>query len=202
MTSDILPPNAQNNEQELLLRVAEGDEAAFKELFGLFRNDVYMHSLTYTKSPEFSEELVLDIFLKVWNNRSQLTDIKHFKNYLFILSKNHIISAMRKRLVDGKAMTSLEQLKEEVLQPFRHLEARETERLLLKTIDNLPQQQRTAFTLSRMENKTYDEIASIMGITRRTVNFHIVQALNTLRDALYNKTWLSILFYLFTSRFF
>lgn len=154
-----------------------------------------MHSLTYSKSPEFSEELVLDIFLKIWNNRLQLKNVQSFKNYLFILSKNHIISAMRKRLAEGKAMTTLSDLNEEVMLP-RQLELKETEQLLQKAIEELPQQQKTAFMLSRVDNKTYDEIAEIMGITKRTVNFHIVQALNTLRTVLRNSTLVSFLFYL------
>lgn len=190
-----------NNEKELLTRVAEGDEAAFSRLFEVYRNDVFMHALTYSKSVQFSEELVLDIFFKIWSNRHQLESIQHFKNYLFILSKNHIISAMRRRLREGVAATTLEEITTEMMSPSQRLEMKEVEHLIHKAIDGLPAQQKIAFTLSRLESKTYDEIAEIMGITKRTVNFHIVQALNTLRNVFRNNNLISWMFYVGASLF-
>jgi RNA polymerase sigma-70 factor (family 1) len=197
-----LPENNLHNEQELLKRVAESDQVAFSRVFEMFRNDVYMHALTYSKSAQFSEELVLDIFLKVWNNRQQLDAVNHFRNYLFILSKNHIISAMRKRLSEGNPSGTLDELTADMISPSHQMEIKEAEDLIRKAIDGLPPQQKLAFTLSRVENKTYDEIASIMGITKRTVNFHIVQALNTLRIVFRNNSLISLLFTLVASPIF
>lgn len=151
-----------------------------------------MHALTYSKSPQFSEELVLDIFLKVWHNRAQLPDILHFKNYLFILSKNQIISAIRKQLTELKNTDALSDLTETALLPNKQLEAKESAAMLHQAIEQLSGQQKIAFTLSRFEKKTYEEIGAIMGITKRTVNFHIVAALNALREILYRHPLLVI----------
>lgn len=182
-----MPEDQPYEEKALLTKVAEGSETAFNQLFRQYRNGVYLHALTYTKSPEFAEELVLDIFLKIWNNRSDLTEVRHFEGYLFILSRNQVISAMRKRLNTPVAGLDLAQWAATGMTPDKHLEFKEVQALLEQAIAGLPAQQRTAFTLSRNEGKTYEEIAAIMGISRRTVNFHIVGALNTLRHFFYTR---------------
>ncbi|MBV7533030.1 RNA polymerase sigma factor [Chitinophaga sp. sic0106] len=175
-------------ETDLLHRVAAGEEDAFNQLFAQYRNDVYLHALTYTKSPEFSEELVLDIFLKIWENREKLTEITHFKGYLFILSRNQVISAMRKCLLQPVTGMDLSYQISDWMEPDKRLEYKEAQALLEKAIATLSPQQRTAFTLSRAEGKTYEEIAAIMGISKRTVNYHIVAALNALRQHLHNNS--------------
>jgi RNA polymerase sigma-70 factor (family 1) len=192
-----LPADQSYEEKALLQRVAEGNEAAFNQLFERHRNGVYLHALTYTKSPEFAEELVLDIFMKIWNNRQRLVEVDHFPGYLFILSRNQVISAMRKRLEQPITDVDLTQWETQVMRPDKHLEFKEVQSLLEKGIAALSPQQRTAFTLSRKEGKTYDEIAVIMGISKRTVNFHIVGALNSLRHFFYSRT-ASLLAYIAT----
>jgi len=176
-----LRPDASYNEKELILRTSEGDERAFNGLFRTFRNDVYYHALSYTKSAVVAEDLVIEIFTKVWQNRHNLRDVRDFRSFLFILSRNRIISEMRKRIDYELAETENIALADLAPSPESRLEAKELEKLLEEGISRLPPQQRTAFTLSRKEGKTYDEIAEIMGLSKRTVNFHIVQALNSLR---------------------
>ncbi|WP_295118468.1 RNA polymerase sigma-70 factor [uncultured Chitinophaga sp.] len=184
----LLPANQSYEEKALLKQVAAGNEAAFNQLFERHRNGVYLHALTYAKSPEFAEELVLDIFMKIWDNRERLPEVDHFPGYLFILSRNQVISAMRKRLEQPVTDMDLTQWATHGMGPDKHLEFKEVQVMLEKGIAALSPQQRTAFTLSRHEGKTYDEIAAIMGISKRTVNFHIVGALNTLRHFFYSRT--------------
>lgn len=183
-----MPADQPYDEKVLLTQLAAGNEAAFNQLFERHRNGIYLHALTYTKSPEFAEELVLDIFMKIWDNRERLPEIAHFPGYLFILSRNQLVSAMRKRLEQPFTDMDLTQWESPGTGPDKHLELKEVQALLEKAIASLPPQQRTAFTLSRTDGKTYDEIAAIMGITKRTVNFHIVGALNTLRHFFYSRT--------------
>lgn len=177
----MLRPDVPYHEKELILRIAEGDEQAFNSLFRKFRNDVYYHALSYTKSAVTAEELVIDVFLKVWQNREGLKDVRDFRSFLFILSRNQIISEMRKRIDYELAEMNNLALADFAQNPQSKLEVKELEKLLDEGISRLPPQQRTAFTLSRKQGKTYEEIAGIMGVSKRTVNFHIVQALNSLR---------------------
>jgi RNA polymerase sigma-70 factor (ECF subfamily) len=178
-----LNQNSSHTEKELLIGVAAGNEEAFSRLVNLYRNKVFSHALTFVKSYEEAEEITQDIFVKVWVNRHRLPEVKDFKNYLFILGRNHLVSAIRKKVMDTTANDE-EDLPGTLLLPDDQVEYKETYRHLINGIEQLPPQQKAVFTLSRMENLSHAEIAERLGISKRTVKFHLVQALNFLREYL------------------
>lgn len=98
MPSNSYPENTYHNENDLLQKVSEGNTSAFTSLVDGYWNQLYSHALAYVKNSEKAKEITQDVFLKIWQNRETLKEIKSFKNYLFIVGKNHIISAMRKKL--------------------------------------------------------------------------------------------------------
>lgn len=172
-----------NNESELLRRVAQGEEEAFALLLDIYRNKVFSHALTYMKVYEEAEELVQDIFVKLWNQREKLIDVVDFKNYLFILSRNQIISAMRKRTETYLSLNSIP-IYEDIWLPDQQLEVRDVEKRINEGVGRLPPQQKAVFTLSRIHHHSQEEIATQLGITVRTVKFHMALALNFLREFL------------------
>jgi RNA polymerase sigma-70 factor (ECF subfamily) len=179
-----LDQNPSHTEKELLIGVAAGNEEAFSRLVNLYRNKVFSHALTFVKSYEEAEEITQDIFVKVWANRLRLPEVKDFKNYLFILGRNHLVSAIRKKVMDTTANDDEEDIPGTLLLPDHQVEYKETYRHLINGLDRLPPQQKAVFTLSRMENLSHAEIAERLGISKRTVKFHLVQALNFLREYL------------------
>jgi RNA polymerase sigma-70 factor (ECF subfamily) len=168
-------------ENELLGLIALGDNNAFTLLFDRYYNKVYSHALTFVKSPQDAEEMVTDIFLKVWNNRQKLPEIKNFKNYLFILSRNYLVSTIRKKVSSTVEMDKDEWL-EDILQPDKQYHLKETYEVILQGIEQLSPQQNKIFKMSRLDGLTYDEIAKSLCISSRTVKFHIILALNYLRE--------------------
>lgn len=176
--------NPSHTEKELLIGVAAGNEEAFSRLVNLYRNKVFSHALTFVKSYEEAEEITQDIFVKVWVNRHRLPEVKDFKNYLFILGRNHLVSAIRKKVMDTTTNDNEEDIPGTLLLPDHQVEYKETYRHLINGLEQLPPQQKAVFTLSRMENLSHAEIAERLGISKRTVKFHLVQALNFLREYL------------------
>src|SRR5688572_12075580 len=83
-------------EKELLHKIAEGDQSAFATLFDSFHHTLGSFIYSITKSKELAEEIVLDVFLKIWMTREALTEVKNFKAYLFTVSRNAAISSLRK----------------------------------------------------------------------------------------------------------
>lgn len=175
------------NEKELLQLVATGNAAAFARLVDLFWKKVYGNTLALTKSPQTAEELTQDIFLKVWQTRQQLPGIDNFSVYLYVVGRNRVISALRKK-VHSSSSHPEEDLVENALSPDLQLELKEARTLILESIEAMPPVRKKVFLMSRMEGLSYDEIALALGISRNTVKEHIVTGLGFLRRRLLQQT--------------
>jgi RNA polymerase sigma-70 factor (ECF subfamily) len=172
--------------------IAKGDEVAFAKVVKKYWRNVYLHALIYMKSGPLAEEVTQDIFMRVWDNRFRLTKVNRFENYLFILSRNYIVSALRKKL--HQTIPLSEDLAEEPLwMPDRQAEYRETYQCLLRGIGRLPEKRKKVFIMSRLEGKTHEEIAAELGINKDTVSQYIVKALISLRTYMYEKSSNSVL---------
>jgi len=178
----LLPDNDIYNEPFLLSRVAAGDEEAFAILLRKHGNNLYSQALAYTKSSEVAQDIVQDVFLKIWDKRKVLTKIERFDNYLFIMARNRIISVMRKKLEVPVTTTMQELITENSPSSEERLSLKQAEELLEKGISHMPAQRQTVFRLSRQEGLSYAEIAERLGISPSTVKGHIVQGLNFLRE--------------------
>jgi RNA polymerase sigma factor (sigma-70 family) len=158
-----LPASASYDEIALLSNVAKGDEAAFRTLFEHHWDNIYGVAFAFTKSPVIAEEMVQDIFLKIWLKREYLPQLKKFSDYLFIIARNHIISLLRKK-------TSEQPFTDHLLNYFQQaghkpkdlLVCRETEWLVQKAIEQLPPQQHTIYCLSREKRLSQEEITQIL----------------------------------------
>jgi RNA polymerase sigma-70 factor (family 1) len=178
-----LDHNASYTEKELLDGVAAGQEEAFARLVNIYRNKVFSHAITFVKSYEEAEEITQDIFVKVWVNRHRLGEVRDFKSYLFILGRNHLVSAIRKKVMKTTSPDDND-IPGNLLLPHHQVQFKETYHYLINGIEKLPPQQKAVFTLSRMGHLSNDEIATRLGISKRTVKFHLVLALNFLREFL------------------
>lgn len=174
---------ANPGDDTLLIKVAAGDETAFAELLRRHRRRVFYHALTFTLTYQEAEELTQDIFISIWQHRQQLQKIRKFEDYLFIVSRNHLISYIRNRVIHSAAPAA-ETLAEEGLVPDNQLETKELQAILLDGIARLPAQQQAVFRLSRLEGKSYQEISESLGISKSTVKWHIIAAIAALKEYL------------------
>lgn len=139
-----------------------------------------MHVLSILKSPERAEEITQDVFLKIWNHRATLDQILSFENYLFIVTKNYTISELRKKFTVNEP---------EVDQtyswtPEKQLQFKELSNHLHQIIDRLPPRRKQVFVMSRLENKTHQQIADELKISAGTVNQQLIAALSFIRAEL------------------
>jgi RNA polymerase sigma-70 factor (ECF subfamily) len=181
-----LPASASYDESALLAAVAIGDEAAFRTLFEQHWDNIYGVAFAFTKSPVIAEEMVQDIFVKIWLNRDRLPQIKKFDDYLFIIARNHILTLLRKKINEQPFSEHLlEYFQERGNNPEDQLMCRETERLVQKAIELLPPQQHTIYCLSREQGLTQEEIATQLNISIHTVKSHMNRALQFIRNYLH-----------------
>lgn len=175
----------QYEEPTLLLKIAEGDEFAFRHLFEQYWDNIYGVAFTFTKSPVIAEEMVQDVFVKIWINREQLPQVKKFSDYLFIIARNHIFSVLRKKIYEEPFSDHLkEYFREASNLPDQQLLYRETEHLVQEAVAQLPPQQKLIYSLSRKDGLNQDEIANRLNISKNTVKSHMSKALQFIRNYL------------------
>ncbi len=153
------------NEIEILQAVANGDEIAFGKLFYFYHNQLAEFIVSITRCEEITEEIVQDIFLKIWNNRENLYIIKKFNSYLFILTRNHTLNAIRKLSAEKQR----QKIYLEVVESESALEEDEEYLALFDTaISQLPPQQQKVFLLKQQGFKNA-EVAAQMELSPASV---------------------------------
>ncbi|SEJ39805.1 RNA polymerase sigma-70 factor, ECF subfamily [Dyadobacter koreensis] len=186
------------DEREILQLVANGDERAFRWLFNHYHQRLGGYIYNITKSHELAEEVVQDVFLKIWTNKTALADVANFKAYLHVVSKNHALNCLKKMAQD-KALTK--ELAEVSYEIGAEDSGEESERYILvdEAIDHLPPQQRLVYLLSRHERLQYTEIAERLSLSRETVKKYL--QISTESITCYIRKRLTISLLIFISNF-
>lgn len=191
------------DESVLIKNLANNSERAFYSLYNKYFQQIYSFVLGYVKSPDLTEDICQEIFLKIWHDRTNLSKIKSFKAYLFTITRNYTLNILRKaansRLVMNKVLSyypTNEKTTENIVQ------LKEYEQHLQETLAGLSPTARRIFKLCREEQKTYDEAARELGISRNAVKKHMVQTLKTLKALIEGPLevrWCILFFILYTT---
>lgn len=171
------------SEKELLQLAAGGNELAFTRLFHGYKYKLYGFVFRLTGTHASAEDVVQDIFEKLWKDREVLLEIDSFQRYIFRMAQNHAINGFRRM---AREVTILKQLTDALAAssastPQGSLALKETQERLHNAIQQLPPQQKIVFLLSREQGVKHEEIARRLQITTGTVKNHMIQALRTLR---------------------
>lgn len=188
--------NDIEGERQILEAVAAGDEKAFRTLVEGYWSRVYFNTLTLVKSTAVAQDLTQDIFLKIWLQREKLREVQNFSNYIYVVGRNQVIAALRKKIIDTAAADTAA-LREDLLSPDLRLEGKDAYKMLMEGVERLTPQQKLVFRLSRLEGLSHEEIAQQLGLSKNTVKVHMVIALNFLRGWLRDLGYLSLAFFFF-----
>jgi RNA polymerase sigma-70 factor (ECF subfamily) len=179
-TTSILP-----NEKELLSRIATGDEIAFRKIYDSYRRKIYAYTLRLTESESIADDLIQDVFMKVWINRQSLQQVSNFNAWLHTIARNHIADVMK---VLAKARLSHQQWAQYVPEGTNNVEEtiadKENQQLLHQALNRLSPQQQLIYQLTRQEGAKHADIAGQLNISRNTVKTHLVHALRSIRNYL------------------
>ena len=172
-------------EPELLLRVAKGDETAFAKFVEPIFDRLFGFALSATKSSELAEEIVQDVFLRIWQHRTELTEIDNLTGWVFTITRNLTYNTIRRQLTEPQLVRHLDTYF--LLTPASavdNLSFKETLALVQQAAGTLPPQQEVVFKLNRIRGLTLDEIAEQLKLSKETVKKHLTQALKTVRTYL------------------
>lgn len=185
-----------NTDPELLQRFARGDQQAFAAIYGQYHSLIYNYLLKFTKNPTLAEDLLHDIFLKIWDARARVEIKTSFSAYLFGLARNTVLTQLNRMNLYDAIRDEILNNSELELHPrnlMNKVEAREYEELLEKAISNLPPQRREAFILCRQQGKSYEEAATIMGISKNTLKQHLQLSVKSIKEYLLEHGNISLL---------
>lgn len=181
----------QNKEEKILLeKLKNDDELAFKNIYFLYYNKLYAFARNFLNDNELAQDIVADVFYKIWKNR-EILDIKtSLKAYLYTSVKNLCLNKLRTLNKELKIIDDTElKIKEIEINYYTDLlvneiSALELEDMINDFVSKMPEKQKMVFLLSRSEGLSSDEISKNLGISKRTVETHLYNAIKYLKEKL------------------
>jgi RNA polymerase sigma-70 factor (ECF subfamily) len=177
-----LSKDTSYNEEELLAFIANGDELAFTRLFNYYRDRIYSIAFRITHSTTIAEEIVQDVFLKIWLRRDRLIEIQNFNAYLFVITRNHVYKALKQiaKNYELTAFAERDQLAGDNDSAGLVME-KEYNSLLKKAIDRLPSQQKKVYQYIKEKGLKREEAAGLLHLSPETVKYHLAEAMKNIR---------------------
>ena len=172
------------DEYDLLRQLGAGSEYAFTRLFGHYRRTIYGGALKFLKSPVLAEEIVQDVFLKVWHKREEIALVKRLDAYLFIMARNFIFHRIKKMSYEAVAEISISKQQSSADDTEYLVRQHECQQLLQQAVDRLPAQQRQVYQFAKLDGLSHEMIADKMHLSKHTVKKHMAMALQTIRKYL------------------
>lgn len=183
----------------MALKLANGNELAFKFFYEKYYNDIYRFSISLLKSSVQAEEILQDVFLQLWLNHRNLDPKKSIKSYLFTCTRNASLNALKRLANENKLKNRIVLSKEESRNNIENeLISQDYNKLKSMAINSLPPKRKLIFEMSRKEGKSYEDISQELNLSLSTVKNQMSKALENIKSYLLLHSDLTISILLFT----
>jgi RNA polymerase sigma-19 factor, ECF subfamily len=167
-------------DSKLVVKLRAGDVSAFDSLYWRYYEVVYRNILKLTKDPLVAEDILQEVFIRLWEKRQDINFEQPVVNWIFVISFNLSIDFTRKKLREHELHRKLLADSATVLQNPSVYE--EYYQLLKRAIDQLSPQKQNVVKLCKLEGKTYEEAAAELQISRHTVKEYLSSAMANLSE--------------------
>ena len=187
------------NLNTVLHNMANDDKKALEELFNHYYPRLYQFSKSFLKIEDGIDDILQEVFIKIWNNRAQIRSLETFNPFIFTMTRNLLLNELRRGLNKQKVRDEIYKISvPEEYQSFEKIEYKELKDTVDQIVNNLPGKQREVFLLSRRDGLSHKEIAEQLNISTKTVEYHISQSISMIKNKLNQLGLVSLLyFYLF-----
>ena len=177
---------AKYDERTLLAMVAAGNRQAFTELYSNHLNNLYRYIFLLTKSKEETEEILQEIFIKIWQDREKLSQVDSLKNYLFCFAKNKLLDKIRHMQIRQRVLSEIKRTKNvSETTTSDQCAYREYYQFVQQAIEKLPPKRKLIFRLNIENGLSQDEIARQLNISKSVVKKQIYRASLFVREYLF-----------------
>ena len=164
-------------------------------MFQLYGNRIYRFANGYLKSVPDAEELVQDVFMKIWEKRGELNENLSFKSYIFtiafnIIRKHFVKKALNAKFIDQQIINDTD------LNTLQNIDYQSTKKLLDNLVEQLPPRRREVFIKSRIDGHTVKEIAEELGTSPKTVENQLGEALKFIRSHIGKEDFAILIFFM------
>jgi len=188
----------QHLDNQMILDLKNGDTYALSKIYAVYAERIYCLAFKLLKDTGWSEDLVQEVFVKVWNHREQLEENMPIWPFLYTLAKRECLNKLRSIKRSQEAFERLLQYVQDFsVSGEEHLINKELAAKIKECFNDLPLQQERAIMMSKVEGMSYKEISRELNISPNTVKNHVVQALKALRNSSLSKDAFHLLFIMY-----
>jgi RNA polymerase sigma-70 factor (ECF subfamily) len=183
-------------DEELMLEIKAGNMLAFDELYRKYSRRLFRFSCSILKYREEAENIIQDVFLKLWLHRDEIHKSSSVKFYIFTIAYNSSVSVIRKKAKESQFIEYVKSLQDVVQESADvQIEYKELDEKLKRVVKTLPLRQKEIYQLHKVEGLKYSEIAEKLNISVNTVENLMSRALKKIRHRLGEYSLISILFF-------
>lgn len=183
-----MEPSSLHTDKALFSRIAEGDEEAFTTIFYRYTSRLSPFITQLLQSDSWAEEIIQDIFMRLWQNRTELADIKHPSAYLYQMASNRTLDYIKRNARQVKLQYyAARRIDMDANTTEQAMDFREADQLLKDAVGRLSPQRRKVYQLAREEGLSHSDIAAQLNISKNTVRNHVAEALQEIREYLNEK---------------
>ena len=183
-------------EKEILVELIAGSDAAFDKIYKLYSLRLFGNLIKLVKSRPLAEEIMQDVFFRLWKYRKSIDPEKSFRSFLFKIAENKVYDYFRIASRDKKMMAEISYLSTANYHLLAEFKTDDTKSAILQqAIEALSPQRKQIFRLCKLDGKSYKEVSELLGISVSTISDHIVKGTKSIREYIesHEKTFLGII---------
>lgn len=173
------------DEKDILRGISKGKIKFFKLFYDSYYSLVYITAYGVTKSHSISEDCTQDVFIILWDNRKKLSKVDNVLSYIKTITRNHCIKTLKSKskLVNVEENFFFD-YKKTSWSPEKEFISKEFQKIILDTINNLPNRCKEVFMLIRDKELSYKEVAEMLDISTKTVQAQMQIATKRLKEVI------------------